>query len=124
MVDEERDVSCALTKRRQLDRKNAQPVIEVAPELVVCNHPFQITMGRRHQPDVDLLRPRTPQALEFPLLQDPQELRLEFQGDVTDLVQKQRALVSELQAAGLLRDRAGESPALVPKQLTLEQAGR
>src|SRR5207237_233051 len=63
MVHEERDVSCALTKRRHLDGEDTQPVIEVAPELVVCDHPFQITMGRRHQPDVDLLRPRTPQAL-------------------------------------------------------------
>src|SRR5437773_9404622 len=54
MVHEERDVSCALTKRRHLEGEDTQPVIEVAPELVVCDHPFQITMGRRHQPDVDL----------------------------------------------------------------------
>src|SRR5438477_6379149 len=121
MMHEERDVSCALTKRRHLDGENAQPVIEVAPELVVCDHPFQITMGRRDQPRVDLLCPRAPQALEFTLLQDTQELGLEFQGDVTDLVQKQRALVGQLHPADLLRDRAGEGTPLVPKQLTLEQ---
>src|SRR5690348_13940909 len=121
MMHEEWDVSYAFTKRRHLDGENTQPVIEVAPELVVCDHPFQITMGRRHQPDVDLLCPRTPQALEFPLLQDTQELGLKFQGDVTDLVQKQRALVGQLHPAGLLRYRAGEGAALVAKQFAFKQ---
>src|SRR5438874_11019298 len=116
MMHEERDVSYALPKRRHLDGENTQPVIEVAPELVICDHPFQITMGRRHQPDGDLLRPRTPQALELPLLQDTQELGLELQGDVTDLVQKQRALVGQLHPAELLDDRSGAGTSLVPKQ--------
>src|SRR5207244_563698 len=84
-----------------------------APELVVCDHPFQITMGRRDQPRVDVLCPRAPQALEFTLLQDTQELRLEFQGDVTDLVEKQRALVSQLYPADLLGDRPRDGSAVV-----------
>ena len=54
--------------------KRSAGKIEVAPEPAVCDHRFQIMMGRRDQPDGHLLCPRTPQAFEFPLLQDPQEL--------------------------------------------------
>src|ERR1700730_4467879 len=41
-------------------------------------------------------------ALEFSLLQSEQELRLNFQVNVADLVEKQRALVSEFQPSDLL----------------------
>ena len=79
-------------------------------------------MGRRHQPNVHFRRPRAPQALEFPLLQNAQQFGLQFQGDIPHFVQKQRPLVGQLQPAHLLGDRAGEGAPLVAKQFTLQQA--
>jgi len=81
-------------------------------------------MGCGHNPDVDLLRLRTSQVLEFPLLQNAQQLRLQLQGDIADFTEKQRTAVGQLQPAGLLCDRAGEGTPLVPKQFTLQQTAR
>jgi hypothetical protein len=48
-----------------------------------------------YQPNVDFFRPCASQALEFSVLQNAPELGLEFQGDVSDLVEEQRALVGQ-----------------------------
>ena len=92
-----------------------ESVVEVAAELVFGHHRFQVTMRRRYQPNVHLHRPRAPQALEFPLLQNAQQFGLEFQGDIPHFVQKQRPSVGQLQPAHFLGDGAGEGTALVAK---------
>src|SRR5207302_464496 len=88
MAHEQWNVFRALAQRRHLDGKNIQPVVEVAAKLLLGHHTFQVAMGRSYQPNVDSLGPCAPQALEFPLLQDAQQFRLEFQGDIPDFVQK------------------------------------
>src|SRR5262249_51609183 len=44
-------------------------------------------------------------------------------GDVADLIEEERPLVSQLEAADLLRDGAGEGALFVAEQLALQQAG-
>src|SRR5438093_44263 len=121
MAHEQRNVFRALTQSRHLNGKNIQPVVEVATKVILCHHPFQVAMGRNHQPSVDFRRPCAPQAFEFPLLQDAQQFRLELQGDITDFVQKQRTMVRQLQPATLLCDRAREGTPLMPKEFALQQ---
>ena len=58
------------------------------------------------------------------LLQHAQELHLHLAGELADLVEEQGAAVRELEATGLLRDRAGERAALVAEELALEQVLR
>jgi hypothetical protein len=60
--------------------------------------------------------------LDFPLLQDAQQLRLEGRRDLTDLVQEQRAAAGALEAAGTRRDGAGEGALFVAEQLALQHA--
>ncbi len=67
---------------------------------------------------------RVAHALELALLQDAEQLRLQLQRRFADLVQKDGAVVGELEAADPLGDRTGERPLLVPEQLALEQACR
>ena len=50
------------------------------------------------------------QALELLLLQDAKQFGLQRRRNITDLVQKERAFVSQLEAANLLRDGSGERP--------------
>jgi hypothetical protein len=45
-------------------------------------------VGGRHDAHIDLLRSRTAQTLEFALLQDSEQFRLQFQGQIADLVQE------------------------------------
>src|SRR5580692_5813169 len=79
-------------------------------------------MSRGHNPNVHFFRPRAAQPLEFSLLQDAQELRLQLQRNVANFIQKQRSFVGQLNPANLLSDCAGKGAALVAKQLALEQA--
>ena len=81
-------------------------------------------MRRCHDPHVDTLRPRAAEPLELLLLQHAQQLRLELERNVADLVEEERAAVGELEAADLLRDRAGERAALVAEELALEKPRR
>src|SRR3989442_12327506 len=108
---QEGNVFRALGQWRNADGENIQPVVEVASKLPLFDHPLQVTVGRSYQPNVDFLGPCASQALEFSLLQDTQELWMKFQRDITDFVQKQRALVVQSKPANLLCDRAIEGAA-------------
>jgi len=72
---------------------------------------------------VDAPRPGAAEPLEFLLLEDAEELRLELERDVADLVEEERPAVRQLEASDSLRDRARESATLVAEELALEEAG-
>src|SRR5262249_49832618 len=118
---ERRDVLGPLAQRWQLDRKDVQPIVEIVAESVLLNHPEQVPVGRSDYAHVHLDRPRAPEALEFLLLQDPQELRLELEGNLADLVEEERPPVGNFEPADLLPDRPGEGAPLVTEELALEE---
>ena len=64
-----------------------------------------------------------PSALDLPLLQGAQQLGLQVERHLAHLVEKERALVRQLEAADLARDGAGERALLVAEELAFEQAG-
>src|ERR1700733_12738342 len=97
MMHQQRNIFPAFPQRWDLDGKNIKPIVEIAAKLLLHNHSFQVTMRRGHNAYVDSLRPRASQAFEFPLLQDTEELWLEFEGDIADFIQKQRALMCYLE---------------------------
>src|SRR4051794_9486186 len=78
-------------------------------------------MCRRDHADVDLDRVRVADALELPLLEHAQQLRLERRAHGPDFVEEQGALVRLLEAALPCRDRTGERAAYVAEQLGFEQ---
>src|SRR5260370_31223925 len=79
-------------------------------------------MGRSYDPNVGSLRPRAAQTLEFTLLKDTKQFRLQLKWDVNDFIEKQRTLVRQFQPANFLRNRAGEGSSLVSEQFTLQEA--
>ena len=121
MADEPGDVFAALAQRREHDWEHVQAIIEVVAKLAVGDHLRQVAVRRRHQAHVHPDRSRAPQALELLLLQHAEELRLQLRWDVADLVEEERPLVGQLEAANFLRDGAGEGAFLVAEQLALDQ---
>src|SRR5258706_14558288 len=103
----------ALAQWRNTDGKNIQPVVEVAAKLSLFDHLIEVTIGRGYQPNVNFLRTCASQAFEFSILQNAQKFRLEFQGNVSDFVQKQSSLICQFKPANLLGDRAREGAALM-----------
>src|SRR5690606_25237155 len=60
-------------------------------------------------------------ALEGPLLEHAQQLRLELGSELRDLVEEEGAAGGELDPAAASRDGAGEGALLVAEELALEQ---
>jgi hypothetical protein len=92
--------------------------------LAVGDHVREVAIGRCHQTHIHADCPRAPEALEFLLLQSAEQLRLEFERDVADFVEKQGPAIREFETANPLRNRAGESALLVTKQFALKKPRR
>ena len=122
--DEHRDVLAALAQRRQLDRHDREPVVQVLAEPPAGDLGLQILVRRGDDADVDLDRLAAADALELALLEHAQHLRLRVRVHVADLVEEQRAAIGELELAAALLGRAGERALLVAEQLALDQLGR
>ena len=58
------------------------------------------------------------QPLEFLILQDPQQLGLQFQWNIANLVEKERTLVRQLHPADLLRNRSRKRAFLMMPTIT------
>jgi hypothetical protein len=119
MGDDERDVLASLTERRNVDRQDVQSVEEIFPEAMVGDLLHQVPIGGGDQPYIDVDRPGASDALEFMLLQHPQQFDLRIQGQISDFVEKERALVSQLEASYATDHRAGERATFVAEELTL-----
>src|SRR5271154_1644432 len=55
---QQRYVTPACAQRRKMDRENREAVVEVGAKPTGCNSGFEIRIGRREYPHVDLLGPR------------------------------------------------------------------
>ena len=97
MMHEQRNILGSFPQGRNGNGEDIQAVIEVAAKLLLQDHFFQVAMRRGDNANVHFLRPRAAQPLEFPLLQNAQQFRLQLERDIADFVQKQRTLVCQLE---------------------------
>ena len=118
-----RDILLPLAQRRYLEGKDVQTVIQVAAEGLFLNRLLQVHIGTRNDADIERDRLLPPDARHLARLQDAQQVDLHLVRHIADLVQKDRAVVGQLEFAGAaLALRAGERARLVAEQLALDQA--
>jgi hypothetical protein len=122
MRGEGRDVVAALAKRREFNREDAQAIVKVLAEAACIDFMFQVAIGGGDDANVDLAATGIADTFQFLLLQDAQQLCLHREWYFGDFVEKQRAAVSQFEAAKLILDRAGERAFHVTEKLALEQA--
>ena len=121
IADQLGDVFPAIAQRRQRDDHDAQPVVEVFPELLLPDGRFEVAVGGGHDAHVHgdgLLAAEPLQAL---LLQHPHQLDLRAKSHVADFIQEDGAAVGLLEPADAPRLRAGEGAAFVAEQFALQQ---
>src|SRR5688572_1668638 len=118
------DVPRAFPQRRNLNREHREAEKEVLAELPLGHALLEVPVGRGHDADVNVQRLGATDALEAFFLECTQDLRLEWQRQVADFIQKQRAAMRQLEAAGFPRDGARERALLVPEQFRFEQRVR
>ena len=76
-----------------LDWENAEPVEQILSESTRFRFTAQIPIRCRHEPHVDSSSPFFSNPFQFSFLKHSQQLGLEFERNLSDLVQKQRSPV-------------------------------
>src|SRR2546430_1455261 len=115
VANQQRNVRSTLAQRRHPNRKDVQAIEQIAPELLIRNAPCQIPVGSCDQSHIHLDGLGSSQPFEFMILQDPQQLWLQFQRDFSDFVQEQSSFFGQFQSSNLLADSSSECPFLVSK---------
>src|SRR5262249_5491597 len=98
-----------------------QPKIEIAPKLPLLHVDFEVAMRRRNDACRHGNRPIRSESNDCALLQHAQELGLRRQGQLADLVEKERSSAGRLERAFSRAVRPGKRSALVSKQLAFDK---
>src|SRR6266481_4057829 len=104
--------------------KDIQAKEEIRSELLLAHHRFEIAVRRGNQTRIGSKRARTAQPLELPLLQHAEQFGLQFERNLSDLVQKDRAAIGHFETADALRDCSSECTLFVSEQLAFQQTCR
>src|SRR6059058_3372760 len=118
---EEPDVCAALAQRREPDREDAQPVVEVRAEAAFAGRLPEVAVARRDHAHVDLPPAVAAHRPHLAVLQHAQELRLDGGARLAHLVQEERPPVGLFEEAAPRPFGAGEGAAQVAEELALEE---
>ena len=121
MIGEDFDIPRALAERGDLDGENIEAVVEILAKFAFLNRFEQVAVRGGKDADIDFDGFISPDAFEFPLLEDAEELGLEGEGDLTDLVEQNRAAIRQLEAAIPLVGRAGEGAFFVAEEFAFDE---
>src|SRR4051794_7223535 len=123
-VREERDVFETLAQRRDLDREDIQPVVEILAHLAVDDRLLRIAIRRGDDArfDVDLLV--AADAPELAFFEHAQQLDLELDRHLRDFVEEDRAALGHFEVALAAFDCVREGALLVAEDLGLDQRRR
>src|SRR3954452_4808967 len=116
MSYKQRDIALSFASRWQRDWKYVQSVIEVSSKPVLHDHSPEILIGRRHDPHIDSSGLRTHESFEFPLLKHAQELRLKFNRQFANFIEKERTSISGLKAPNPWSNGSSESAPFMPEK--------
>src|SRR5262249_17879575 len=121
VLDEERKIFDALAKRRDLEKEDRDPIVQVLAEGARVHLRAQIAMGRGDEPHVDRDRILATDAPKAPPLDRPQEPRRKTARTLADLVEEKRAAVRALERTDVKILRTGEGALLVAEELARDE---
>jgi hypothetical protein len=124
MSREDRDVALTASERRQLDPTDRKPVEEIVAERPFLDGTIEIAPRRGDDANVDADPLVAPDPSHLRALERSKELRLEWQLEVTDLVDEERPAVGLFEDALPGRGRSGEGAFFVAEQLRLDERRR
>ncbi|HKS81207.1 MAG TPA: hypothetical protein VJR23_06845 [Candidatus Acidoferrales bacterium] len=122
ILDKQGNILSALPQWRDTHGKNVEPVIEVASKFTFGHHARQVPARCCHEPSVHTNRMDAAEPFKFLLLHNSQKLRLKFEGNITDLIQEQRAFVGQIKTPNLPVERTREGTSFMTEEFALEQS--
>ncbi len=121
-VYQPRNIFRPFSQRRQMNRQNIEPVIQVGPKPSLFDHLLQILICGGDDPDVDRDYLVAPYAHDLPLLQHPQQPILDRSACVPDFIEKNRPFVRQFKPADVSAlSRPGKSSLLVAEELAFQK---
>ncbi len=118
------DVFLPLSQRRNVERHDAKSEEEILAELPLLHLELQVLLGRRDDANIDADGAAATHPTDLTLLQNAQQLGLQIEGELAELVQKDRPAVSQLEGPLSGGGRSGVGALLMPKELGLDQGPR
>ena len=112
-LGEQDHVLAARPQRRQLERHDIEPVIQVFAEQPLLYRGREVGVGRGDDAHVDGPTDRRAEALHALLIERAQQLALQLGGEVVDLVEEQRAAFGDFEQARFGGSGVGERAPLV-----------
>src|SRR2546425_2784427 len=124
MLGQRPDVLGPLAQRRQLDRKDTEPMVEIEAESARLGFGRQIAAGGGDKPRGQGAWVVLAQSFESAMAQDTQQSVLESERKSSNLVEEQCAPFGQLQASHPLGNGAAEGAASVAEKLAFDEVPR
>src|ERR1700745_3820073 len=123
-MDQKWNIAWPRAKWRDLNWEDVQPIKQVFSKLPVADHCRDIAVSRSDDAHIYVNGLRAAQALELLFLKGAKQFGLQLEADIADLVQEQRAVIGQFEAALLLHQCPGKGAPFVSEELAFEQARR
>lgn len=115
------DILLAPAQRRNGDREDVQPIVEIFAEPALANLGDQVLIGGRDEAHIHLLRLTRPDRLDLALLDGAQQLDLYVERKIADFVEKEGAAVGIDELAAVLFARARKRSLLMAEENALDE---
>jgi hypothetical protein len=121
MLGQRRHIGLPLTQRRQPQRDDVEPEIQILAKLPARDFAEQIAVRGGKDADVDAHRGGAAQPVDLALLHCAQQFRLQTHIHFADFVEQQGATLGRFELADAPGDGPAEGPLLMAEQFTLKQ---
>src|SRR5713226_9147916 len=118
------NILSSFSKRRNLNRKNLEPIKQISSEGSANHGCVQVTIRGGDDTNVDLDGLGASYPLEFPFLKDSQERDLSVRGQFAHFVEEDRASLCQFETAQAPLQRSSERALLMAKQFRGNQVAR
>src|SRR5229473_4985831 len=116
VLDQQGNVFSSFSQCRNFNRKDVEPVKQVAPEHTCSDGSLQIAVSSGNHPDIGLDGSSSTDTFEFMFLQNMQERDLGLGRKLSDFIQEDRASFSQLKAPQSSLGRPREGALLMAEQ--------
>src|SRR5271165_3582582 len=97
--DKQGDVFSSLLQSRHLDRKDVEPIVQVAPKRTRSDGSLQVAIGSGNNPHIGLHGTGSSDALKFAFLKNPQKSDLSVWREFANFVEEDRAFLCQFKAS-------------------------
>ena len=121
MLYQGRNVLAPIAQGRKNDGNDVDPIVEIQPEQALLDETMQITIGSGDEPYIDASRGPGAHGPDFTLLKHSKQFGLHGERHVTQLIQKQRSPMGQLENPFSVSLSSREGASYVTKKFAFQE---